>query len=54
MSEDEDGCGCLSGLWGIGTILAVIISWTTWKSIIWSCVHGILGWFYVIYYLIKY
>jgi hypothetical protein len=39
---------------GFGTALAITISWTANKSILWVIVHGILGWIYVIYYLIKY
>ncbi len=37
-----------------GTCLAMVISYTTWKSIGWAIVHGILGWLYVIYFIIKY
>ncbi len=37
-----------------GTCLAMVISFTTWKSIFWAIVHGIFGWLYVIYYIIKY
>jgi hypothetical protein len=37
---------------GIGTILAMIFSWTHNHSILWLLLHGFLGWFYVIYYLI--
>jgi hypothetical protein len=39
---------------GFGTALAITISWTANKSILWVIVHGILGWLYVVYYLIKY
>ncbi|MCG6989916.1 MAG: hypothetical protein LJF06_17285 [Gemmatimonadetes bacterium] len=39
---------------GFGTALAITISWTANKSILWVIVHGILGWLYVIYYLIRY
>jgi len=39
---------------GFGTALAITISWTANKSILWVILHGILGWLYVIYYLIKY
>ena len=35
---------------GLGTIIAVVISWSQNKSILWVIIHGILGWFYVIYY----
>ncbi|MDF2699932.1 MAG: hypothetical protein K0Q49_1488 [Haloplasmataceae bacterium] len=39
---------------GFGTVLAIVISYTAWKSIIWAIIHGVLGWIYVIYYVIKY
>ncbi len=39
---------------GFGTALAITISWTANKSILWVIVHGILGWIDVIYYLIRY
>lgn len=37
-----------------GSCLAMIISYTAWKSIGWAIVHGLFGWFYVLYYIIKY
>lgn len=37
-----------------GSCLAMIISFTTWKPVGWAIIHGLLGWVYVIYYLIKY
>lgn len=37
-----------------GTCLAMIISYTAWKSIFWAIIHGSLGWIYVIYYIFKY
>jgi hypothetical protein len=37
-----------------GTCLAMVISWSINKSILWAIIHGILGWLYVIYYIIKY
>jgi hypothetical protein len=37
---------------GLGSALAVAISWSTNQSILWAVVHGILSWFYVIYYAI--
>ncbi len=39
---------------GFGACLAMVISFVTWKSVFWAILHGLLGWFYVIYYLIKY
>ena len=34
---------------GLGTIIAVVISWSRNKSILWAIIHGLLGWLYVIY-----
>lgn len=39
---------------GFGSCLAMVISFTMWKSVFWAILHGILGWIYVVYYLIKY
>ena len=35
---------------GFGSALAIAISYTTHKSILWAIIHGILGWLYVIYF----
>lgn len=43
--------GLFGGI-GLGTIIAVVISWSVNHSVIWAIIHGILGWFYIIYYLI--
>ena len=37
---------------GLGTIIAVVLSWSRNKSILWAIMHGLLGWLYVIYVLI--
>jgi hypothetical protein len=37
-----------------GNALAIVISYTKWKSIGWAIFHGLLGWVYVIYYIIRY
>jgi len=37
---------------GLGTIIAVVLSWNRNESILWAIIHGILGWLYVIYVLI--
>lgn len=39
--------------WGLGTILAMILSWSKNASILWCIGHGILSWFYVIYFVVK-
>ena len=37
---------------GVGTIIAIMASWTRNKSVLWAIFHAILGWFYVVYYVI--
>ncbi len=39
---------------GFGSALAITISWSANKSILWAILHGVLGWVYVIYYAVKY
>lgn len=39
---------------GFGAALAITISWSANKSILWAIVHGFLSWLYVIYYAIRY
>jgi hypothetical protein len=35
---------------GVGSALAITISWSVHHSILWAILHGFLSWFYVIYY----
>ena len=35
---------------GFGNALAIVISYTKNKSILWAIIQGILGWLYVIYF----
>ena len=37
----------------MGSALAITISWSVNKSILWAMVHGVFSWFYVIYYALK-
>ena len=37
-----------------GSALAMVISYTTWHSVGWAIVHGLLSWAYVLYYVIRY
>ena len=37
---------------GIGSALAIAISWSTNQSILWALLHGLLSWFYVLYFAI--
>ncbi len=45
--------GAKAGI-SFGSALAMVISYTAYKSIGWAIVHGLLSWVYVVYYLIKY
>lgn len=35
---------------GFGSALAISISWSVNKSILWAMLHGVFSWFYVLYY----
>lgn len=37
---------------GLGSILAVVLSWTRNQSILWAIIHAFFGWLYVIYYVL--
>ena len=37
---------------GLGSALAVAISWGLHKSVVWAAIHGLLSWFYVIYFVL--
>lgn len=37
-----------------GSALALAISFTMWKSVGWAIFHGLLGWVYVVYYVLRY
>ena len=34
----------------MGTALAMILSYSVNESIIWAIIHGVLSWFYVLYF----
>ena len=36
---------------GLGSIIAVVASWSRNKSILFGIIHGLMGWFYVVYFL---
>jgi hypothetical protein len=40
----------ICNIYGLGNIIAVTISWSVNQSILWTILHGVFGWFYVIYY----
>jgi ABC-type Fe3+-siderophore transport system permease subunit len=35
---------------GFGSVLAIVCSWARNRSILWAILHGMLSWFYVIYF----
>lgn len=35
-----------------GSALAIAISWSLHKSILWAIIHGFLSWIYVIFYAV--
>lgn len=37
---------------GFGSCLAMVISWSLNKSVLWAIIHGVFSWGYVIYYLL--
>lgn len=39
---------------GFGSALAMVISYVTWRSVLWAIFHGLLGWVYVIYFTLRY
>ena len=46
------GTGAAKAGIGLGSAIAVAISWSLHKSILWAILHGVLSWFYVIYYMV--
>lgn len=44
------GSGAAKAGIGLGSAIAVAISWSLHKSIVWAIVHGVLSWLYVGYY----
>jgi hypothetical protein len=51
MSENNSSSSCGGGI-GIGTVIAILISWNLYHSVLWAAIHGFFGWGYVIYYLL--
>jgi len=49
MWQEKRGCVFSSGI-SMGSALAMILSWERSHAILWAIFHGLLSWFYVIYY----
>jgi len=54
MENKDNGKRAASTGISSGVAMAMIISYVNWHSIPWMFLHGCLGWFYVIYYIITY
>ena len=53
MSESKKGSNAAAGAGlGFGAALAMVMSWTANKAVLWALLHGLLGWIYVIYYIV--
>ncbi len=37
---------------GVGSIIAIVASWSRNKSVLWAIFHAFCGWLYVIYYVL--
>ncbi|MCZ2100903.1 MAG: hypothetical protein LC107_05145 [Chitinophagales bacterium] len=37
---------------GLGSVIAVMASWSRNQSVLWAILHAIFGWVYVIYFVI--
>ncbi len=53
MDKKKVTDGVKTGI-SFGSALAMVISYVNWHSIFWAIVHGVLGWVYVIYYILRY
>ena len=52
---DKEKCyGIAKAGIGFGTALAITISWSANKSLLWAVIHGVLSWIYVVYYALVY
>jgi hypothetical protein len=38
----------------IGAVAATYLSWMKWHSVGYAILHALCGWFYVVYYAIRY
>ena len=49
--NERGGSAAKAGI-GLGSAIAVAVSWSINKSLIWAIIHGVLGWLYVIYFAV--
>jgi hypothetical protein len=50
--NEHRGTAAKAGV-NLGSAIAVAISWSVNKSILWAILHGVFSWFYVIYYALS-
>ncbi len=53
MDKNDVTDGEKTGI-SFGSAFALVMSYVNWHSIFWAIVHGVLGWVYVIYYILRY
>lgn len=51
MNNSAFGTTVKAGI-SFGSALAMVISYVNWHSIFLAIIHGLLGWIYVIYFII--
>ena len=51
MASSNSSIIAINGI-GLGTLIAVLISWKINASVGWCIIHGLLGWIYIIYWFI--
>lgn len=51
FAETTMGQKVTGGGIGLGSIIAVLASWSRNESILWAILHAFLGWLYVIYFV---
>lgn len=37
---------------GLGTVIAVVTSWSRNNSVLWAIFHGLCSWIYVVYFIL--
>ena len=37
-----------------GSALAMVVSYVNWHSLFWAIIHGVMGWGYIVYFVIRY
>lgn len=50
MANEEKDNIMLHTSISLGTVMAMVVSWSVNKSILWMLLHGFCGWLYIIYY----